>query len=71
MPTCEACLSLEGKPARTEPHPSLVRGLSMQRTDGEVELYTCRSCGARLQRLVSNATFGGPQHLWMCVAKLG
>lgn len=64
MPSCEACLALEGKPAQIEPHQKLARGLSMQRTDGEVEMYTCRSCGARLQRLVST-TAGGPQHFWM------
>lgn len=64
MATCEACLSLEGKPAQTEPHEGLIRGPTLKRPDGEVERYTCRKCGSRLQRLVIDEESGGPPQVW-------
>ena len=72
MSTCVACLSLEGKPTQSEPHVGLIRGPTLARADGEVERYTCRKCGARLQRLIANGiqhitvdkTFDNPPTFW-------
>lgn len=66
MTDCEACVSLAGQSADVPPHQDLIKNPgTLARSDGELENYTCRTCGARWERFNTKANLAAEVHHWM------
>jgi len=49
---CEACRELIGKPENVERHAGLAAFTSRKVQRGWQEMYMCRACGSKLQRVI-------------------
>jgi hypothetical protein len=61
---CPACAALIGQPPDTNRHGALSAFTGRKDHDGWHEMYLCRACGTRLQRVVPEPGSGRPGAPW-------